>query len=167
MDWAHLHLVANHFPVIGSIFGLITVVWGILRGTDDVKKVGLVALVFTALIAVPVYLTGEPAEEVVENLPGVAEQFIDAHERFALYALVASIVSGAVALGALFVTSPSAKKSIQRGLLGAVLLLSAITVGMMAWTANLGGQIRHTEIRSGGSQTGTAEPAKASDDDDR
>ena len=33
---------------------------------------------------------------------------------------------------------------------GAVLLATSLLVGgLMAWTANLGGQIRHTEIRSG------------------
>jgi hypothetical protein len=32
--------------------------------------------------------------------------------------------------------------------IGAALVLSLATSGLMGWTANLGGQIRHTEIRA-------------------
>jgi hypothetical protein len=36
--------------------------------------------VLTALLALPVYFTGEPAEKVVERLPGVTEPLIEEHE---------------------------------------------------------------------------------------
>jgi hypothetical protein len=47
------------------------------------------------LIALPVYFTGEPADELVENLPGVAESLIDKHKYAALFAL---LMAGAPAL---------------------------------------------------------------------
>ena len=34
---------------------------------------------------------------------------------------------------------------------------AAITLGLILWTANLGGEIRHTEIRSGSTQRATPE----------
>jgi hypothetical protein len=48
--------------------------------------------------------------------------------------------------------------------LPAVLLVS----GLMAYTANLGGQIRHTEIRSGAVETqGGTEAAERAQDEER
>ena len=72
MDWTHFHLMMNHVPVLGSIFGFVLLAWGMLRGSTEIKKVALTILVLTALFAIPVYLTGEPAEETVEALPGVS-----------------------------------------------------------------------------------------------
>jgi hypothetical protein len=48
--------------------------------SEELKKMSLWVFVLVALVALPVYLTGEPAEEVVEHLPGVAESFIESYE---------------------------------------------------------------------------------------
>lgn len=112
------------------------------------KKVGLVVLIFAAEATVPVYLTGEPAEEVIENLPGVARQIIERQESSALYSLIATIFTGVFALFGLIFTKLASAGVIQRVLIFAALVLSFGTVGLMSWTANLGGQIRHTEIRA-------------------
>jgi hypothetical protein len=37
MNDAHLHLVVNHFPIIGTILGLGTLVAGILLKNNSVK----------------------------------------------------------------------------------------------------------------------------------
>ena len=107
-------------------------------------------MVFTGLIAIPVYLTGEPAEETVEHLPGVLESIIEEHEEFAKFGLISAIVSGIAALVSLAFlrTDPDGGKA--KLLLFATLALAAITVGTMGWTAKLGGVIRHTEIRAAG-----------------
>jgi hypothetical protein len=168
MDLTYLHLILNHIPVIGIIIGFLIVAWAALRGYDHVKNTGLVVLVLTALVAIPVYLTGEPAEEVVEHLPGVSEQIIELHEDAALYSLILAIVSGAIALLALIAKRFMAAKI---GLVAvyACLLVSFIAAASMAYTANLGGQIRHTEIRQ--IQSGNAnaqiqpEKTKKADDD--
>jgi hypothetical protein len=38
MNDAHLHLVVNHFPIIGTILGLGTLVAGILLKNNSVKN---------------------------------------------------------------------------------------------------------------------------------
>ena len=68
MNGAHLHLVLNHFPVIGLIFCLAMLMAGILRKSEELTRTGMVILIAVAVIAIPVYLTGEPAEEIVERL---------------------------------------------------------------------------------------------------
>lgn len=167
MDLTHLHLILNHLPVLGVIFGFLILFWGVLRGYEEVKIVGLVVLIFTALVAVPVYLTGEPAEEVVENLPGVSEQIIELHEDSALISLVLAIVTGVLAFAALVFKRFS--KAVARIPVIAALLLSFITGTFMARTANLGGEIRHTEIRQGTQNTnpsGETQNAEKEDEDD-
>ena len=168
MDLTHLHLMLNHLPVVGVIFGFLILLWGFLRGYEEVKNVGLVILIFTAAAAVPVYLTGEPAEEAVENLPGVAEQIIEIHESSALLSLILAIVTGAGALAALILKQLSFV-AIARFSGIAVLLLSFVTGAFMARTANLGGQIRHTEIRGSapaGNPAGNNNPREAEAEDD-
>jgi hypothetical protein len=155
MDLTYVHLILNHIPVIGIIIGLLILAWGAVRGYDHVKNTGLAVLVLTALVAIPVYLTGEPAEEVVEHLPGVSEQIIELHEAAALYSLILAIASGAFALFALVaVRFLSAKISLVA--VYGCLLVSLIAAASMVYTAYLGGQIRHSEIRR--SQSGDISP---------
>lgn len=147
MNAAYLHLLLNHLPVIGTIFGLLLLLWAMLRKGKELQSAGLGVFVLAALAAVPVYLSGEPAEKVAEHLPGVAESFIESHERVALMALVAVIVTGVVSLAGLVLHRHAEK--FPSYVAPVVLALAVITSGLMGWTANLGGQIRHTEIRSG------------------
>ena len=63
----------NHVPVIGTAFGLAMVGWALLRRSEELKKISLGVFVIVALLGIPAYLTGEPAEELVENLPGVSK----------------------------------------------------------------------------------------------
>ena len=169
MDAAHIHLMLNHIPVLGLTMGFVVLGWGAFRSSDDVKKVGLMMLVITALAAIPVYLTGEPAEEIVERLPGVSEQIIEQHEGSALTSLILAIVTGGAAFLSLIARRFLSDRLAAAGLF-ATLALALIGGGAMAYTANLGGQIRHTEIRQAQNSVpgNPAEPAKkrADDDDD-
>ena len=61
---AHLHLVLNHIPVLGTmLFAPLVLVWGLLRRSRDVTQIGLLLAVLLAATTIPIYLTGEPAEE--------------------------------------------------------------------------------------------------------
>jgi len=63
MNWAHIHLSLNHLPVVGIIFGVLLLLLALLRKSEELKRVSLGVFVLTALIALPVYFTGEPAEK--------------------------------------------------------------------------------------------------------
>ncbi|MCI0564610.1 MAG: hypothetical protein MN733_39585, partial [Nitrososphaera sp.] len=69
MNLAHVHLLLNHFPVIGTVFGFLFLAYAMAKKSEELKKVSLGIFVLIALIALPVYFTGEPAEEVVKHLP--------------------------------------------------------------------------------------------------
>ena len=171
MDSTYFHLAMNHFPVIGAIFAMVILAWGIFRGNEEIKDLGFAAMVLTALLAIPVFLTGEPAEETIEGLPGVLESVIEQHEDFAKFALAAAIFGGVAAFGTLIYGRLRSPHSVAgRSLAVVTLALSIATVGAMSWTAKLGGVIRHTEIRAAG--PGQSQPAevkkeaRGKDDDD-
>ena len=168
MDAVYFHLAMNHFPVIASIFGLAILGYGVLRRNDPLTSTGLLIMVVTALVAIPVYLTGEPAEEVVEGLPGVLESLIEPHEDFAKLALMAAIVSGAISFVALLFSRAKFESAVGRTLVWASFILTVVTLGTMGWTAKLGGVIRHTEIRAAADQTSpaAAETKRKGDHDD-
>jgi uncharacterized membrane protein len=147
MNWAHVHLLLSHLPVIGTIFGVLLLLLALLRKSEELKRVSLGVFVLTALISLPVYFTGEPAEEMVEHLPGVAESLIDRHKDAALFALLMAGAAGIVALAGLILFRRSER--LPGWVVAVALVLSFATSGLMGWAANLGGQIRHTEIRAG------------------
>lgn len=147
MNVTHLHLILNHLPVLGTAFGLGILALGLWTRSEDIKRLALLLFAATALLAIPAYLTGEPAEDAVKGLAGVAGGLIERHEEAAGAAL-----GGVLALGALAGIGLAVfrRKRPVATWFGATSLLGALVVSsLMAWTANLGGQIRHPEIRSG------------------
>jgi uncharacterized membrane protein len=156
MNWPHIHLILNHVPVLGTLFGLVLLVWGLVRRNDALQRAGLLTFTVVALIAIPVYLTGKPAEEAVEHLAGTAESAIEPHENAALFSFTAMELLGALALGALLLSRTRFNPAlVVRG----ALVVAFITGGLMAWTANLGGRIRHSEVgTSRAGESGEREP---------
>jgi uncharacterized membrane protein len=151
MNLAHLHLLLNHIPVLGIPFGLLLYASGVVRKNDEIKRFAYFFTVAIALIAIPTYLTGEPAEELVEHLPGVAESLIKNHEEAAEVSLVLVLIAGALGGIKLLVRWSKIDRLTSIGF-GIALVVSAISLG---YTANIGGEIRHTEIRAtaNGNQT--------------
>jgi uncharacterized membrane protein len=149
MSPAHLHLVLNHIPVLGTIFGLALLGYARYRREEAVTRAALGTFVAVALLALPAYFTGEPAEEAVEHAPGVAEQAIETHEAAALPALIGVEALGVIGTGGLLLARGG--RPVSRAATGAALAVAVATAGLMARTANLGGQIRHPEIRSAAS----------------
>jgi len=146
MNAAHLHLVLNHIPVIGSGIAIFVLLIGILKKSDDVKKVSMLVLLLTALITIPVYISGNDAESKVEgNYEDVDESFIEEHEDFALTSFIAMDIAGFVAMiGVFLYRKPKILPNYFAYLMLAILI---IVNGMMAYTATLGGKIHHPEIR--------------------
>lgn len=171
MEPAHLHLMLNHVPVLGVVFGTAIGVIALLARSKAATRVALGMFVFAAIVAVPVYLTGEPAEEVVEKLAGVSETVIEQHESAAVFSLVLACITGGLALIALVLIRSASRLPVFFA--AATLLLGILSTGSMLWTANLGGQVRHSEIRAAAT-TGTTDAGTASsqrkeekeDDDD-
>lgn len=150
MNAAHVHLALNHVPVLGCVFGLALLLAGLLRGQRVLLQAALGTFVVAALVAVPVFLSGHPAEEFVENAPDAAMSVAAAHEDAATFAVTALAVLGVAALFALVRTRGG--NALGRPMVGLVLVLALTSSSLMLWTALLGGQVRHAEIREGGAR---------------
>lgn len=145
MNWAHVHLIINHFPVVGVFGAVALLVYSLVRKSEEIKRVSFGLFVLLALITLAVFFTGLAAEDAVKKLPGVTEASIGRHEEMAELALVLMETLGIAALaGLLFLRESGA---IPKWIVVIVLLLSLVTAAVVGLTANLGGQIRHTEIR--------------------
>ncbi|HEX7124800.1 MAG TPA: hypothetical protein VF406_03355 [Thermodesulfobacteriota bacterium] len=146
MSPVHLHLVLNHLPAIGVLFAGALFVVALFMRSAPFQRVALWFLVLSALAAVPVYLTGESAEEAVEHLPGVAETLIERHEEAAGVTFTTMEVLGGVALLAALIFRKA--REVPRVVAAGLVALVVATSGLFTWTGYLGGQIRHAEIRS-------------------
>jgi uncharacterized membrane protein len=145
MNSAHIHLILNHIPIIGIPIALAFLLYGIWTDNKSSRRFSLLILSILAVAALPVYLTGEPAEEVVEHLPGVAESFIEAHEEAGKVSLILTLITGGASLLALWFQNNQKKaRLISFGVIG----IASASIVSLLYTANLGGQIRHTEFRS-------------------
>lgn len=143
MNAAHIHLVLTHLPIIGLPLGLGLLVIGMARKAVPLQRTALALLVFFALAVVPVFFSGEGAEHLVERLPGISESLIEKHEDAAGLALGSTLFTGLGAfLSYLLFYKPGG------GALSKLTIVSAIfATGALAYVGNLGGQIRHSEIR--------------------
>lgn len=166
MDATHLHLLLNHFPIIGTVLGVGLMAYGYLTSSDQVKKSALWTWFVMALIAIPVFLTGEPAEESIEGIAGVSEGLIEEHEEAATVAIWLMEALGLLSLVALVFSKT--KDSLSKPLVLVSTVLGLVVFGAMARTGYLGGQIRHSEIRSGVAATGAGgeQGGEAEQDDD-
>lgn len=164
MDQTHLHLLITHLPIFGSLLGTLVLGYGIWKKSDTTQLASYYLLVISAIGAAIAYLTGEAAEETVENIQGVSENIIEQHADFAAYALVALITVGVMALIGIYLKFT--KSTFAKPVAIATLLLALISFGLVARTGYLGGQIRHTEIASGVSQTQGEQGGEQEGDDD-
>lgn len=143
MNFIHVHLLMNHLPVIGTFVGLCLLLAAMLRKSDELSRTALVVFVLAGIIAVPTYLTGEQAEVLVQSIPAISRNVVLRHDDAAAFALGGAIVLGLLALlGLVLMRTRRAPRWLQP----AALALAVVVGGLMAYTANLGGQIRHPEI---------------------
>jgi len=146
MDLTHIHLLLNHFPTIGYIIGGGLFVLALITRSDHLKVASLVILLGIALLAIPTYMSGNGAQDAIKSLPGVSKSMIENHEGAALVAMAFMLATGAFAWLGLWQFRRLAR--IPGWNLAVILILTVVSFGLMARASNLGGEIRHAEIRA-------------------
>ena len=145
-DLVHIHLLLNHFPTIGMIVGVGLFLLGLLNKSEELKR-GAMAVVFAmALISLPTYMSGYSAQKSLRGVQSVSQDVISFHQRSALFALIFMEAAGIVAWYGLW----RSRRHVSVGprLTAAAVLLSVVTLGLMAGAANVGSEIHHPEILS-------------------
>lgn len=145
MNAAHLHILVNHFPIIGFLIGLCIIFAGVFLGQSILRQTGLLILFLMALTSIPTFYSGHEAEDVVEKL--TTESVIEAHEEAAEWAYYLTLAAGAVS-GAAFIANWKNKGWGQYATVGAV-TIALFAAAALARTGYLGGKIRHTEFTEG------------------
>jgi uncharacterized membrane protein len=137
--------MSNHVPLLATIFSLLILVWGLFKSEKSYQNLAMVGFIIAGIFSIIALQSGEGAEDIVENLPGVTENFIHDHEEAAETTNGIAIAIALVSLGGFAVRR--LKPTLMKSCLWVLLLGSLLSAGMFAYTAYLGGQIRHTEIR--------------------
>lgn len=144
MNLTHLHLITNHIPVIGTAIGILILLAGMFRKSLELQVASYLIFILSAFGVIIAYFTGDSAAESVEYIYDVSERNIEAHANAARATFFCLLVLAFLSLIALLIVN---KKPERSGTFAQIILLvAAISIGLAAYTSNLGGKIRHTEI---------------------
>ena len=159
MNPAHMHLLLNHIPVLALASATILLITARWRAQIEWTRLSMIFFVLAGTASVPVFLTGEPAEEIIENIGGISMMHLESHENSAMVSLIGACILGLLALAGLFFIE---LVHTRRMVWTTFFIVALIANGLMMWTSNLGGKIHHIEIHNGFAPTAS----QSADDDD-
>ena len=145
MDTTHLHLLLNHVPTIGFVVALGFYIVSFIGKSDHLKQASLVLMVGIAFLTIPTYVTGNAAWNHIQNLDEMHQTAAETHEGAAFLAMVAIQITGALAFLGLW--SLRRTGELSSASTAVIFIFAAVSFVLVAGAANLGGEIRHTEIR--------------------
>ena len=146
MNGAHFHLILNHFPIVLPFAGLVILVIGYFTKSEPITRTSFLMFILGSLFTIAAMVTGEKAEELIENLSGIKENSIHLHEESAELFAILNYNLGILSAIALWANWK--KRAIARKLTGAVFIMCIVTLFLIKQVGTSGGEIRHTEIRS-------------------
>ncbi len=144
MNAIQLHLALNHIPLMGTFFGLILFLTAVMWKSEDLRRFALYYFIGLGIATILVFLTGEPAEELLEGAPGFSEQKIGKHEDASKLGLVVVEIVAVLSVAAVFLKQ--LKLPARSWFPKIFLLLIVVALSLMGWTSRLGGKIHHDEI---------------------
>jgi hypothetical protein len=155
MDPVWLHLLVNHIPIIGTAFGLVAVLGGVLLRNVVVKRTGLVLYIVAGLSVFPANFTGKPAEEKVEKVAGISEKQIHEHEEAA--ETMMTLTSLALVLALVHLFGRPAQPGFQNTILVAFVAMAVWACVQGVITGHEGGLIRRPELGGASAKPPTQE----------
>lgn len=146
MNWAYLHLLINHVPVILAPLGFVVAIVALVTKRRSVWLYALATLTLSGLSAYPVMATGDEASHIVRRIPGVSRDAIEEHEESGDTAMWFLLAAGVVAAYAWWrMTKQRPHETLPGWLVGLVLLTGAGAAGMVSYASLEGGYIMHKE----------------------
>ena len=151
MNDAHLHMVVNHFPIVGTILAIGILIAGLLNKNQSIINTAYVLFIIGAVFGILSMNTGEGAEELVEDMPGIGWKIIHEHEEFAEKMALLLDVLGILSLVGFYFQYKNNPK--QKLVSYAILILGIASLFVIQKVGTSGGEIRHTEIRNESNST--------------
>ena len=143
----HLHIVLNHFPLIGSVFVLGLLIASAYMKNDDMRRISLILFVVLGLLAIPIYITGAAAGWAYQGRPDTPAQLLAAHGDAGLLALIFLGLTGTASWLVLWRERRYGQAS-NAGFI-AVLALGVIALLTIIEAGSLGGTVIRPELREG------------------
>ncbi len=145
MNDAHLHMLVNHFPIIGSIFGLGILITGLVLRNNILKNTAYVLFIISAVFGFLSMSTGEGAEEMVEEMESVGHHIIHEHEEIAEKFILVMYATGIFSILSLIASIKKHKLAKISAIITLILAIAAVVLAKNVGTT--GGEVRHTEVR--------------------
>ena len=141
----HLHIVLNHFPLIGSVFVLGLLIASVYLKSDDLRRCSLILFVVLGLLAIPTYITGAAAGWAYQGRGGLSADVLAAHQDAGLLTLVFLGLTGTFS----WLTLWRERRFGQKSDVGfcTVLGFGVLSLLMIVATGNLGGTVIRPELR--------------------
>ena len=83
LNVAHLHLMLNHVPTVGSVVALGLLLLAYVRRDESLKHAGLEVLFVIAVVTLPAYMSGVAAHQTLRNRPELSDSAIRVHQNAA------------------------------------------------------------------------------------
>jgi uncharacterized membrane protein len=145
--WSHVHMILNHAPTVGFVFAIAFFIIGIVAKNDPMTRGSLILFIICGILGVPTYVAGTATMWALTQppIPDISKAVINAHRDMALWSLFGLGFTGAAAWVELWRYRYFGRFSQLS--LTLVMVFAVVTLGIMAETGHLGGQINHPEIR--------------------
>lgn len=145
MNLAHVHVVLNHIPSIGTCVGVALLLFALYKKSDSLLKVSFQILLLVGLAVLPTYITGNAAQATLRSRPEIPQALIETHQNSAIITLILMTITGTLAWFGLW----QFRRFSRPGTLNtsSVLIFGLLTAIFILRTASMGGLISHPEIR--------------------
>ena len=154
MNWAHVHLLVNHVPILGYAAAAALALTALLGRDAQVWVRGATVAIALSFAAMAVaFFSGSPALDVISGQPRTSARALSEHHVRAIYGSVAGVVTGVLAAAAAIVAHRRGG-AVSRPLVAAVFVASLVAAGALGWTGLAGGRINHPEVQESGDREG-------------
>src|SRR3954469_16536648 len=94
MNLAHVHIVLNHVPSLGSVAGLLLLAAGIYKKDEGIKQFAYGVLVLISMAVLPTYITGAESQKIVSKSPTFSAGMVQLHQNAAMITLLCMTFAG-------------------------------------------------------------------------
>jgi uncharacterized membrane protein len=136
VSWEYVHLVTHAFPIVLSVTGAGVGLIGWALRRESLERWGLVAILLAGVGAIPAYVSGISAADVVADRTFVTPGIVQTHRTWATWALILLVTAGIFAVFSLFQPKDARLRRF-------VLFIGLAAATLVGFTAYRGGRIVH------------------------
>ena len=145
MSALQVHLAIVHFPVVGMLFVVLLLGFGLKWGDQRLINLGKVVLIACGIGAVIAYNSGPGAYEILKQSGALTKEIAEEHALMGKGAFVGMILLAVVAGRDLLQAYQDEKPT--KFITPALLVLSILMSVFLGYTAHEGGEIRRPELQ--------------------